>query len=124
MSDLVGRVALVTGTARGLGRAACVRLAEEGVDIVGVDIGRQIVTVDYPMPDADTLEETRSLVEAQGSRMLVVQADVRDATSIREAVDSVSPRVRASRHRPGQCRHCPLRGPEGQKRRPGTTSST
>jgi NAD(P)-dependent dehydrogenase (short-subunit alcohol dehydrogenase family) len=77
MSDLRGRVALVTGAARGLGRAVCVRLAEEGVHIVGVDIGRQIATVDYPMADAESLDETRALVEANGVRMVAVQADVR-----------------------------------------------
>lgn len=87
MSGLRGQVALVTGAARGLGRAVSVRLAEEGVHIVGVDIGRQITTVDYPMADAAALDETRALVEATGSRMIAVLADVRDSGQMQDAVD-------------------------------------
>jgi SDR family mycofactocin-dependent oxidoreductase len=114
-SGLEGRVALVTGAARGLGRAVSVRLAEEGVHIVGVDIGRQIATVDYPMADASSLEETRSLVEAAGVRMRAVQADVRDLAAMRDAVamtveefgrlDIVLPNAAIA----------PLRGPAGQE---------
>ncbi len=87
MSDLPGQVALVTGAARGLGRAVCVRLAEEGVQIVGADIGRQIATVDYALSDAGALDDTAALVEAAGSRMVAVQADVRDGTQMQEVVD-------------------------------------
>jgi SDR family mycofactocin-dependent oxidoreductase len=113
--SLEGRVALVTGAARGLGRAVCVRLAEEGVHIVGVDIGRQITTVDYPMADAASLDETRSLVEAAGVRMRTVQADVRNLAAMRDAVamavqefgrlDIVLPNAAIA----------PLRGPAGQE---------
>jgi SDR family mycofactocin-dependent oxidoreductase len=87
MSGLRGQVALVTGAARGLGRAVCVRLAQEGVHIVGVDIGRQITTVDYPMADAASLDETRALVEVTGSRMIAVLADVRSSGQMQDAVD-------------------------------------
>jgi NAD(P)-dependent dehydrogenase (short-subunit alcohol dehydrogenase family) len=122
MSDLIGQVALVTGAARGLGRAVCARLAEEGVHIVGVDIGRQIPTVDYPMPAAEALEDTRSLVEAAGSTMIAVQADVRDARRMQEAADEC---VRAFGRLDivvANTAIAPLRGPVGGG--PGTTSST
>jgi SDR family mycofactocin-dependent oxidoreductase len=115
MSDLAGRVALVTGAGRGLGRAVCARLAEEGVDIVGVDIGRQIRTVDYPMPGAGALEETRSLVEAAGARMIAVQADVRDAAAMREAVDGCVGEFGRLDIVVANAAIAPLRGPAGQE---------
>jgi SDR family mycofactocin-dependent oxidoreductase len=115
MSDLAGRVALVTGAARGLGQALCVCLAEEGVDIVGVDIGRQIATVDYPMPAAEALEGTRSLVEAAGSTMRAVQADVRDATSMQAAVDGCVRQFGRLDIVLANAAIAPLRGPAGEE---------
>ena len=115
MSDLVGQVALVTGAARGLGRAVCTRLAEEGVRIVGVDIGRQIPTVDYPMPAAEALEETRALVDDAGSTMVALQADVRDAGRMQEVVHEC---VRAFGRLDivvANAAIAPLRGPAGQE---------
>ncbi len=85
---LAGKVAFVTGVARGQGRRHALRLAEEGADIVGVDLCAQIDTVPYPMAGADDLAETVRLVEAGGGRMVSRVADVRDPDSLRAALDA------------------------------------
>jgi (+)-trans-carveol dehydrogenase len=69
---LEGRVAFITGVARGQGRGHAVRLAQEGVDIIGVDICEGIPSMDYPNATADDLAETVKLVEAQDRRMVVL----------------------------------------------------
>ena len=79
MGNLEGRVAFVTGAARGQGRAHAVRLATEGADIIALDICRDIDTMDYPNATADELDETVKLVENEGRRIIAHQADVRDA---------------------------------------------
>ncbi|MBS1845338.1 MAG: mycofactocin-coupled SDR family oxidoreductase [Actinobacteria bacterium] len=73
-----GKVALVTGAGRGQGRSHAVRLAEEGADIIAVDICRPVDTVTYPMADAADLAETARLVEAEGRRVVTREVDVRD----------------------------------------------
>jgi SDR family mycofactocin-dependent oxidoreductase len=75
---LAGRVALVTGAARGLGRELCTRLAGEGADIVAVDACSQFDTVPYPLASRAELDQTVAAVEALGRRALAVRADVRD----------------------------------------------
>lgn len=90
MSDrMVGRVALITGAARGQGRSHAVRLAEEGADIIGVDIcGPVGDTADfYPPATPDDLAETVALVESAGGRMFAAQADVRDFGQLADALD-------------------------------------
>jgi SDR family mycofactocin-dependent oxidoreductase len=85
---LEGKVALVTGAARGQGRSHCVRLAEEGADIIAVDICQQIDTVtSYQMGTAEDLEETVALVEKLDRRIVARQADVRDLSALTEAVN-------------------------------------
>ncbi|OBF26833.1 mycofactocin-coupled SDR family oxidoreductase [Mycobacterium sp. ACS4331] len=76
---LLGRVALVTGAARGQGRAHAVRLAAEGADIIALDIcGPVSDTVTYPMPTSEDLAETVRLVEAAGRKVLAREVDIRD----------------------------------------------
>ena len=82
-----GRVAFITGAARGQGRAHAVRLAREGIDVIGVDICHDIPTMDYPNATADDLAETVQLVEKQGRRMLGLPADVRDYAELKAAFD-------------------------------------
>lgn len=86
MGRLDGKVALVTGAARGQGRAHATTLAREGADIIAVDIADQISTVRYPMSQPDDLAETARQVEELDRRALPVQADVRSQTALDEAV--------------------------------------
>jgi SDR family mycofactocin-dependent oxidoreductase len=82
-----GKVAFVTGAARGQGRSHAVRLAEEGADIVAVDICHDIETIGYPMAKPEDLDETAKLVEKTGRSVVTAQADVREAEQLREALD-------------------------------------
>ncbi|MGH3096409.1 MAG: mycofactocin-coupled SDR family oxidoreductase [Streptosporangiales bacterium] len=86
MGRLDDKVALVTGAARGQGRAHATTLAREGADIVAVDIADQISTVRYPMSKPDDLAETVRQVEELDRRALPVQADVRSQTALDETV--------------------------------------
>jgi SDR family mycofactocin-dependent oxidoreductase len=85
MGNLQGRVALISGAARGQGRAHAVRLASDGADIIALDICHDIESMDYPNASVEDLDETIKLVEDQGRRVLAHQVDVRDA----DAVDNV-----------------------------------
>lgn len=85
---LEGKVAFITGVARGQGRSHALRLAQEGADIIGVDICSQIDTVPYPMSTPDDLAETIRQVEALDRRIHAVEADVRDRAALQAAVDA------------------------------------
>lgn len=84
---LQNRVAFITGAARGQGRAHAVRLAREGVDIIGVDICADIATMGYPNATEDDLAETVRLVEKAGRTMVARVADVRNYQDLVAAVD-------------------------------------
>jgi SDR family mycofactocin-dependent oxidoreductase len=85
---LEGKVAFITGAARGQGRSHAVRLAQEGADIIAVDICRQIDTVDYPMATPEDLDQTVKEVEALDRRIVARQADVRDEAGLKAAFDA------------------------------------
>jgi SDR family mycofactocin-dependent oxidoreductase len=84
---VAGKVAFITGAARGQGRSHAIRLAEEGADIIAVDISRDYDTVPYPMATEADLAETVRAVEALDRRIVATQADVRDPAALKSAVD-------------------------------------
>jgi SDR family mycofactocin-dependent oxidoreductase len=84
---VAGKVAFITGAARGQGRSHAIRLAQEGADIIAVDICRDYDTVGYPMATEADLAETVKAVEALDRRIVAAQADVRDAAGLKAAVD-------------------------------------
>jgi SDR family mycofactocin-dependent oxidoreductase len=86
VSALAGKVALITGAARGQGRSHALRLAAEGADIIAVDICRQIETVGYPMSTPGDLQRTVSAVEALDRRIVAAEVDVRDGAALDAAV--------------------------------------
>ena len=86
MGSLDGRVALITGAARGMGRSHAVRFAEAGADIIAVDICRQIESMTVQMSSREDLEETASLVRQAGRQVVCGVADVRDRRGLRAAV--------------------------------------
>ena len=86
MNRVQGKVAFITGAARGQGRSHALRLAEEGAGIVALDIGAQIGSVRYDMPGKSQLEETVELVRSAGGHAIAVEADVRDLSAMEQAV--------------------------------------
>jgi SDR family mycofactocin-dependent oxidoreductase len=88
MGKLEGKVAFITGAARGQGRSHAVRLAQEGADIIAVDICRQIGSVAYPMSTTADLAETVKEVEALDRRIYAAEADVRDEAGLRAAFEA------------------------------------
>ena len=88
MGRVEGKVAFITGAARGQGRAHAVRLAEEGADIIAVDICKNYDTVGYPMATSEDLEETKNFVEKTGQRIVTAKADVRNEAELRAALET------------------------------------
>lgn len=81
-----GKVAFITGAARGQGRSHAVRLAQEGADIIGVDLLENIGTARYPMASQEDLDETVRQVEALDRRMIALKADVRVLSQLETAL--------------------------------------
>ncbi|HET6509977.1 MAG TPA: mycofactocin-coupled SDR family oxidoreductase [Baekduia sp.] len=82
MGMLDGKVALITGAARGQGRSHAVRLAEEGADVIAIDICDQIPSIKIPMSTREDLAETERLVTALGRRVVTAVGDVRDRPAL------------------------------------------
>src|SRR5882757_8896381 len=84
---LDGRVAFITGAARGQGRAHAIRLANEGADIIAIDICGPISdTITYPLATSEELAETVRAVEATGRKILAREADIRDLAGLQQVV--------------------------------------
>jgi SDR family mycofactocin-dependent oxidoreductase len=84
-----GKVAFITGAARGQGRSHAVRLAQEGADIIAIDVCKPISSSsEIPPATADDLAQTADLVKAQNRRIVTAEVDVRDYDALKAAVDS------------------------------------
>jgi SDR family mycofactocin-dependent oxidoreductase len=84
---LAGKVAFITGLARGQGRSHALRLAEAGADIIGLDLCAQMHSVGYPMSTPADLAQTVASVEALDRRIVAAPADVRDPESMRAVLE-------------------------------------
>jgi len=89
MGRLDGKVAFITGAARGQGRSHAVRFAREGANVIGIDICEDVPSIAelYPLARQEDLDETVRLVEEAGGKMLARKADVRSFEQLRSAVD-------------------------------------
>jgi len=88
MGKLNNKVAFITGAARGQGRAHAVRLAQEGADILALDVCGPLPDVSYASATPEDLKETARRVEAQGRRIRTAECDVRDLDTMREFIES------------------------------------
>lgn len=86
MGELSGKVAFITGAARGQGRAHAVKLSSMGADIVAVDLCADIASVPYPLGTPEDLAQTVKLVEENGTRIVAAPADVRDRGALKTAL--------------------------------------
>jgi SDR family mycofactocin-dependent oxidoreductase len=84
---VAGKVAFITGAGRGQGRSHAIRLAEEGADIIAVDILQDYESVPYRLSTEADLAETAKAVEALDRRVVTAKADVRDLAALKEAAD-------------------------------------
>jgi SDR family mycofactocin-dependent oxidoreductase len=85
---LEGKVAFITGAARGQGRAHAIAMAKEGADIIAVDICRQIESNPYPLATLDDLAETERSIKELGQRVVARVGDVRERQDLRDAVEA------------------------------------
>lgn len=86
VGNLDGKVAFITGAARGQGRAHALRLAADGANIIALDICADIESMDYANATPSDLDETIKLVEGEGRRIVARQADVRDGDAVEAAL--------------------------------------
>ena len=99
---VAGKVAFITGAGRGQGRSHTIRLAQEGADIIAVDLAGQTGSVPYAMSTPDDLADTVKEVEALDRRIVATQADVRDYGAVKAALV-----VASMRTGPGYAMHVP-----------------
>ncbi|HEX5144820.1 MAG TPA: mycofactocin-coupled SDR family oxidoreductase [Mycobacterium sp.] len=88
MAELDNSVAVITGAARGQGRSHAVALAQQGADIIAIDICADNDAIPYPLASREDLDQTVALVEAAGARAVAVVADVRDLAALEAGVQS------------------------------------
>jgi SDR family mycofactocin-dependent oxidoreductase len=88
MGTLEGKVAFVTGAARGQGRSHAIRLAQEGADIIAVDICETFDSMNYPLATPEDLAQTVKDVEALDRRVVAAQGDVRDKSRLKAVLDA------------------------------------
>lgn len=88
MGRMEGKVAFVTGAARGQGRSHCLTLAREGAKIIGLDLCRSVEEVAYPLATDENLAETERLLKEIGAESALMQGDVRDIDAVQAAVDA------------------------------------
>jgi (+)-trans-carveol dehydrogenase len=86
MGRVSGKVAFITGAARGQGRSHAIRLAQEGADIIAFDFCTDLETVTYPMASPEDLQATVKEIEALGRRVIAEQVDVRDFDGMNSAL--------------------------------------
>ena len=91
MADLKGKVAVVTGAARGIGRAAAIALAQAGADVVGIDIAGPVSPIlDFAPATPDDLAVTGAAVQVAGVNWLAITLDQRDLPALRDAAGQVA----------------------------------
>jgi (+)-trans-carveol dehydrogenase len=88
MNRVEGRTAFITGIGQGQGRAHAFRLAQEGADIIGVDLLSNIPSVPYDLSSEEHLQETVRLVESTGRKIVALQGDVRSQDDLDQAVNA------------------------------------
>ena len=88
---VAGKRVLITGAARGMGRSHAVRLAEEGADLILVDICESLPAIEYPLATTEDLEETARLVEKHGRRAVTQVVDVTWESSSRNCTAEIPP---------------------------------
>ncbi len=119
---VAGKVAFVTGAGRGQGRSHAIRLAEEGADIIAVDICADYDSLSYGMSTEEDLAETVKAVEALDRRIVAGKADVRDAGALKAVAGRRRRRAGQARHRGGQRGH--LHDPDLGRGHPGRSGRT
>lgn len=87
MGRLDGKVAFITGAARGQGRSHAIRMAQEGADIIAIDVAQKLPTMPYKGATSEDLAETVRQVEALDRRIVASEADVRDYGALKSALD-------------------------------------
>jgi NAD(P)-dependent dehydrogenase (short-subunit alcohol dehydrogenase family) len=123
--SIPGRVALITGAARGQGRSHAARLSAEGADIIAVDIAGPLPpSVPYDSPTADDLAETARLVRANGRKVVASAVDIRDLDALTAAVDAASANWAAwTSSSPTRASAVPRPGTKSPRKRSATPST-
>ena len=114
---VAGKVALVTGAARGQGRADAVRLAEEGADVIVIDVCAPLPSVAYDSATPEDLAETVRLVEKTGRRVIAGTVDIRDLDALRAGSTTSTRPASPRRWDPAGC------GRRSARPWPGTSGS-